>query len=139
MPLPHQYHFLAISFLYFSEYLIKLIFSFEVLERWDLILEYGFAFLMYMYESYLLFFNDWQFRLIIARCLTFVPPFQAQEVFLGLIPPCLSILVVVQSLCYGCQFWTVSHEVEEHWLSSFSIYHQCLKQTFCSFSLCSAE
>ena len=30
--LPHQHHFLAISFLYFSEYLIKLIFSFEVLE-----------------------------------------------------------------------------------------------------------
>ena len=30
VPLPHQYHFLAISFLYFSEYLIKLIFSFEV-------------------------------------------------------------------------------------------------------------
>ena len=32
VPLPHQYHFLAVSFLCFSEYLIKLKFSFEVLE-----------------------------------------------------------------------------------------------------------
>ena len=78
---------------------------------WDVILEYGFAFLIYMYKSYLLFFNDWQSRLIIARCLTFVPPFRARAVFLGLIPPCLSMLVVLQSLCYGCRFWTVSHKV----------------------------
>ena len=100
-------------------------------------MEYGFAFLIYMYESYLLFFNDWQSRLIIARCLTFVPPFRARAVFLGLIPPCLPMPVVVQSLCYGCQFWTVSHKVEEHWLSSSSIYHQCFKQTFYSTCLCS--
>ena len=79
--------------------------------RWDLILEYGFAFLIYMYKSYLLFFNDWQSRLIIARCLTFVPPFRARPVFLGLMTPCLSIQVVVQSLCYGCQFWTVSDKL----------------------------
>ena len=32
VPLPHQYRFFAVSFPYLSEYLIKLIISFEVLE-----------------------------------------------------------------------------------------------------------
>ena len=92
-------------------------------------MEYGFAFLIYMYESDLSSFNDWQSRLIIARCSTFVAPFRAREVFLGLITPYLSMPVVVQSLQYGCQFWTVSHKVVEHCLSSFWLYRQSVLQT----------
>ena len=107
--------------------------------RWDYWSMDSFAFLICMYESYLSSFNDWQSRLIIARPSTFVAPFWSRAVFLGLIPPCLSVPVVVQSLRYGYQFWTVSHKVEEHWLSSFSIYHQCFKQTFYFISLRSAE
>ena len=67
------------------------------------LLKYGFTF--HIYQSYLSSFNDWQSRLIIARCLTFVAPFRAQAVFLGFSP--LFANIVVKSLWYGCQFWTV--------------------------------
>ena len=82
-------------------------------------MEHGFICLICVYENYLSSFNDWQSRLIIARCLTFVAPFRARAVFRGLIPPCSSIPVVVQSLRYGCQFWTVSQKVEEHFFFFF--------------------
>ena len=81
--------------------------------RWD----YLSMDLHFSYENYLSSFNDWQSRLTIESCLTFigfVAPFWARAVFCGLIPPCLSIPVVVQPLRYGCQFWTVSHKVEEN-------------------------
>ena len=104
-------HFLSLFFWIFNKVNIQF-WGFRKL-RWD----YLSMDLHFSYESCLSSFNDWQSRLIIARCLTFVgfvAPFRARAVFCGLIPPCLSIPVVVQPLHYGCQFWTVSHKVEEN-------------------------
>ena len=104
-------HYLSLFFWMFNKVNIQF-WGFRKL-RWD----YLSIDLHFSYESYLSFFNDWQSRLIIARCLTFVgfvAPFRARAVFCGLIPPCLSIPVEVQPLHYGCHFWTVSHKVEEN-------------------------
>ena len=91
------------------------------------LLEYGFTF--HIYESYLSSFNDWQSRLIVARFLTLIAPFRAMQYFLVFSPyvcqcSCSPLGMAVNfGLC-------VSHKVDEHQLSSFSINRKCFKQTF---------
>ena len=108
--------------------------------RWDYWSMDSFAFLICMYESYLSSFNDWQSRLIIARPSTFVAPFWSRAVFLGLIPPRLSMTVVVQSprYCWAPSILNCLSQNRGTLVVSFSIYHQCFKQTF-SILFCFAQ